>query len=91
MAITKKDIAEYVASVRGMSKRNAEEIVEDVFARIASELEAGDEVSINNFGKFVVKTRAARQGRNPSTGETVQIPEKNAVQFKPAKALKDMV
>lgn len=55
---------------------------------LATALSEGDRVQITNFGSFVPKTRPARVGRNPSTGGEVQIPEKTAIQFKPASGLK---
>lgn len=92
MTLNKKEIAAYAAAVNGaMSNKAAEEVVDAVFERIAAGLQDGDEVSIHGFGKFVTVVREARTGRNPQTGEAIQIAAKTAVQFKPAKQLKDLV
>lgn len=60
-----------------------------IFATIETALCGGDQVAVHSFGTFSVKTRAARQGRNPRTGEPLAIPESRVVVFKPAKSLKE--
>src|SRR3546814_4806422 len=63
--------------------------VDAVFAVIADAAAKGDEVSVSGFGKFKVKAAPAREGRNPSTGETIQIKASKKLGFSPAKAVKD--
>lgn len=83
------DLISKVAENTGSSKADAKKFVDAVVAGISSELTAGNEVSLNGFGKFTVKDRAARMGRNPATGAEVQIPASKAVAFKAGKGLKD--
>lgn len=89
--MTKKELAEAFASNHGVSKAEAERMVNTIFDQIASTLAKGNEVSIAGFGKFEVANRAAREGRNPATGETIKIPASKAAKFKAAKQLKDAV
>lgn len=72
-----------------ISQKDAIEAVGSLFELIAQNLEEGHEINIAGFGKFKVTERAARTGRNPATGETIDIPAKKAFKFTPAKALKD--
>ena len=83
------DLADKVAATGDLSKADARKIVDSVFAAIADAAAAGDEVSLNGFGKFKVKASAAREGRNPSTGATIQIAASKKLTFAPAKAVKD--
>ena len=88
---SKKDIIDRVAEKTGMTKKQAETAVNEVFAEITETLRDGGEISVVGFGKFEVKTRAARTGINPLTMEQIDIPESKSPAFKPAKALKDTV
>lgn len=88
---TKKDLVERVANEAGLSKKDAESAINAVFAEITDTLKDGGEISVPGFGKFEVKTRAARTGVNPATGESIQIPETKVPGFKAGKALKDVV
>lgn len=83
------ELAERIAEANELSKTDARKIVESVFVAITDAAVAGTEVSINGFGKFKVKDSAAREGRNPSTGETIQIAASKKLGFTPAKAVKD--
>jgi len=83
------DLAEKLAAAQGISKADARKYVDAVFAAIADAAGTGDEVSLNGFGKFKVKETAAREGRNPSTGATIQIAASKKLTFAPAKAVKD--
>ena len=83
------DLADKVAASGDMSKADARKLVDGVFAAITAAAAAGDEVSLNGFGKFKVKASAAREGRNPSTGATIQIAASKKLTFAPAKAVKD--
>lgn len=83
------ELIDNVASAHGLSKADAKKVVDGVFAAIADAAAKGNEVSINGFGKFKVKESAAREGRNPATGETIQIAASKKLAFAPAKAIKD--
>jgi DNA-binding protein HU-beta len=78
-----------VAVATGSSDADAKKAITAVFDQIASAAAKGDEVSIPGFGKFAVKDRPERQGRNPSNGEAITITASKKVTFTPAKALKD--
>lgn len=83
------DLVEKIAASHDVSKSDAKGLVDAVFAAIADAAAAGEEISLNGFGKFKVRDSAAREGRNPSTGETIQIAASKKIGFTPAKALKD--
>jgi len=83
------DLAEHIAAAHDVSKADARKIVDGVIAAIADAAAKGDEVALNGFGKFKVKHSPARQGRNPSTGERIDIAASKKMTFTPAKALKD--
>jgi DNA-binding protein HU-beta len=85
------DLAERIAEEAGVPKSTAKSIVDSMFEQIRDAAAKGEEVSINGFGKFKVKDTPARSGRNPSTGEVIQIKASKKVTFTPAKALKDVV
>ena len=86
---TSNDIADKIASENGLTKAQAKTIVDGVFKEISDAAVAGGEISIPGFGKFKVKDSPARDGRNPSTGETIKIAASKKLTFAPAKALKD--
>ncbi|WIW89577.1 HU family DNA-binding protein [Sphingobium sp. V4] len=83
------DLAEAVANAHGLSKADAKKVVDTVFSAIGEAAAKGDEVSLNGFGKFKVKTSSERQGRNPATGETITIKASKKLGFTPAKNIKD--
>lgn len=83
------DIATRIADEANLTKASAKAIVDRVFSLIAGAAERGEEVSIGGFGKFKVKTRQARSGRNPRTGDPMDIPASRKLAFAPAKGLKD--
>lgn len=83
------DLAETLVTGHAMTKADARKAVDSLFAAIADAAASGDEISLNGFGKFKVKQSAAREGRNPSTGATIQIAASKKLGFTPAKALKD--
>ncbi len=89
--MTKTELIEAVASSAGLTKDEAGKAVNAVFETITNTLKTGDQVSIVGFGSFSVKDRAARQGRNPQTGETIQIKASKLPAFKAGKALKDAI
>lgn len=86
---TASDIADKIASDHDLTKVQAKAIVDGVFKAISDAAAAGTESSIPGFGKFKVKDSPARDGRNPSTGETIKIAASKKLTFTPAKALKD--
>lgn len=83
------DLTDAVAAKTGTSKADAKQLVDSVFGTIADAAMKGDEVSINGFGKFKVKASPARDGRNPSTGETIRIKASKKLTFAAAKAVND--
>lgn len=85
------ELIDGVAAELGTSKADAKKVVEAVFGAVADAAAKGDEVSVSGFGKFKVKATPAREGRNPATGETIQIKAAKKLGFIPAKALKDRV
>ena len=89
--MNKLQLTEAVAVKAGISKKAAAEAVSAVLDVVADALVAGDDVKIAGFGSFEVKDRAAREGRNPKTGETVQIPASKYVSFSAGSTLKDKV
>ena len=95
--MNKTELVENLAKKCDLSKANASEIVDCIFSTdsgqgiIAIELDAGRDVVITGFGTFATKHRAARTGRNPATGQTIQLPAKNYATFKAGKGLKDRV
>jgi DNA-binding protein HU-beta len=86
--MTKHELAQQVAANTGLSGEQATSAVDAVFDAIAGELATGRDVAITGFGKFSVSDRAAREGRNPATGETIQIAASRAAKFSAAAALK---
>ncbi len=89
--MNKADLAGEVQKVLNGTKVQAEEVVNVVFDSIVKSLKKGDEVSIAGIGIFSVKTRAARQARNPRTGESISVPSMKVPKFRAAKALKEAV
>ncbi|HHY95830.1 MAG TPA: HU family DNA-binding protein [Firmicutes bacterium] len=89
--MNKADLVSVVAQKSGMTKRDADRAVTATFEAIHEELERGGKVAVVGFGSFEVRTRAARKGRNPRTGEEISIAPVKAPVFKAGKALKDAV
>jgi len=83
------DLVEKIAADHSLTKAAAKSIVDGVLKAITDAAVAGSEVSLPGFGKFKVQERAAREGRNPQTGETVKIAASKKLAFQPAKAVKD--
>ena len=86
--MTKHELARQIATDAGVTAGQAASVVDTVFDVIAGELAAGRDVAIAGFGKFSVTERAAREGRNPATGETIQIAASRAAKFSAAATLK---
>ena len=89
--MNKGELIEAVAAAADLTKADATKAVEAVVDSITRALQKGEQVSVVGFGSFAVKSRAARQGRNPKTGETIHIPASRVPGFKAGKALKDAV
>lgn len=87
--MNKSDLINKVAEVSELSKKDATKAVEAVFDAISEALQSGDKVQLVGFGNFEVRERSARKGRNPQTGEEIDIPSSKIPAFKPGKALKD--
>ena len=83
------DLIDHVATAASIEKKQAKAAVEAVLSGILDAAKQGDEVSLPGFGKFKVKDSPARQGRNPATGETVEIAASRKLSFAPAKQVKD--
>jgi DNA-binding protein HU-beta len=80
-----------VDAVEGMTRRQASTVLDAVFGAIVASLKAGENAKVPGFGSFSVSERAARKGRNPATGETINIKASKSIRFKPGKELKDTV
>lgn len=89
--MNKTDLIDAIASAADLSKADAGRALDAVVDSITDSLKKGDPVSLVGFGTFQVKHRAAREGRNPQTGATIQIKASNVPSFKAGKALKDAV
>lgn len=89
MAISKAQFIAMVAEDTGFTVKDTKEVVESTLATLASQLSANEEISFQGFGKFGVKHRAARKGRNPQTGEDMTFKAAQVPYFKPSKGLKD--
>ena len=91
MATGKTELVSYVASETKLTKANAQKAVEAVLAGIVQSLKKGDEVRLLGFGSFSILKSAARDGRNPRTGEIIKIKASNRPTFKAGKELKEAV
>ena len=89
--MNKATLVELIHEEIGGTKAQAERVFEKVFSSMVECVAKGEEVSITGFGIFVAKDRAARKGRNPSTGETIQIKATRVPKFRASKAFKDAV
>jgi DNA-binding protein HU-beta len=89
--MTKPELAKRVAADAGIPAGQAASVVDAAFDAIAGELAAGRDIAIAGFGKFSVTERAAREGRNPATGQTIQIAASRAAKFSAATALKQQL
>lgn len=89
--MTKADLIEEVSRLADLTRRDSEVIVETIFDSIVHSLRAGDKIEIRGFGSFRTRQRNSRVGRNPKTGDRVEVPAKKIPYFKPSKELKDLV
>ncbi len=91
MALTKADFAERLFDELGLNKREAKEMVELFFEEIKASLENGEQVKISGFGKFELRDKNSRPGRNPKTGEEIPISARRVVTFRSGQKLKARV
>ena len=89
--MTKADLIEEVSTLADVTRKDGEVIVETIFESIVKSLRAGDKIEIRGFGSFRTRQRKPRIGRNPKTGDRVEVPAKKIPFFKPSKELKDLV
>jgi integration host factor subunit beta len=89
--MTKADLVEEVAKVTELTRKDSEVIVDTLFESVIKALRTGDKLEVRGFGSFRVRQRNARVGRNPKTGEKVEVPAKRVPYFKPSKELKDLI
>jgi integration host factor subunit beta len=89
--MTKADLVEEVAKITELTRKDSEVIVDTLFESVIKALRTGDKLEVRGFGSFRVRQRNARVGRNPKTGEKVEVPAKRVPYFKPSKELKDLI
>ena len=89
--MTKADLIEEVSRLAEVTRKDSEVIVETIFDSIVRSLRVGDKIEIRGFGSFRTRQRKPRVGRNPKTGDRVEVPAKKIPFFKPSKELKDLV
>jgi len=89
--MTKADLVEELLRVTELPRKESETVVETIFDSIIQALQGGDKIEIRGFGSFRTRSRRGRVGRNPKTGEKVEVPSKKILFFKPSKELKDFV
>ena len=89
--MTKKDLRKAVSETSGVSKKDAAAVIDAVFAAITDSVASGDSVQLVGFGTFEARRREARTGRNPHTGEAINISAATVPAFKAGKAFKDAV
>ena len=89
--MTKADLVEEVTKLGELTRKDAEVIVETIFDSVIHSLQKGDKIEIRGFGSFRTRQRKPRVGRNPKTGDRVEVPAKKIPFFKPSKELKDLV
>ncbi|MEO8379439.1 MAG: integration host factor subunit beta [Acidobacteriota bacterium] len=89
--MTKAELVDEVARVVQLTKKDAEKIVNIVFDSIVDSLRGGQKIELRGFGSFRLRSRKSRTGRNPKTGEKVEVPSKKIPYFKPGKELKELI
>jgi integration host factor subunit beta len=89
--MTKADLIDEVSRLTELKRKDSEVIVETILDSVVRSLRAGDRIEIRGFGSFRTRRREARVGRNPKTGDRVEVPAKKIAFFRPSKELKDQV
>jgi integration host factor subunit beta len=90
-SMTKAELVEEVSRVSDLTKKHSEVIVDTVFKSIIDALHRGEKIELRGFGSFRLRQREPRKGRNPKTGDKVDVPPKKVPYFKPGKELKDLI
>jgi len=90
-SMTKAELVEEVSRVSDLTKKHSEVIVDTVFKSIIDALHRGEKIELRGFGSFRLRSRKSRTGRNPKTGEKVEVPSKKIPYFKPGKELKELI
>ena len=90
-ALTKAEMADHLFMERGLNKREAKELVDTFFEEIRLALENNEPVKLSGFGKFELRDKSQRPGRNPKTGEEIPISARRVVTFRPGQKLRDRV
>jgi len=91
MALTKSHLVERIGKENDMDKTRAAKIIESLFEIIKKNLEEGEDVLVSGFGKFCVKEKSERRGRNPHTGEEIILPSRKVITFKVSHVLKEKI
>ncbi len=89
--MNKLELIDAIAAKSGLTKADSARALDAFMAAVSETLKKGDKITLTGFGTFAVSKRAARDGRNPRTGEIVKIPARNSVSFKAGSKLKDSV
>jgi integration host factor alpha subunit len=89
--VTKTQLIDAVSASAGHTKKDTETVIEALISEVSGALAKGEKVDLRGFGNFVSREKKARQGRNPKTGETIEIAARRAVAFKPSKELASKV
>jgi integration host factor subunit beta len=89
--MTKAELVEEVSRVSELTKKHSEVIVDTVFRSIVEALHRGEKIELRGFGSFRLRRREPRKGRNPKTGDRVDVPPKQVPYFKPGKELKELI
>jgi len=89
--MTKAELVEEVSEKTGLPKKQAEIVVNTVFESIVETLKTGEKIELRGFGSFRIRQRDSRMGRNPKTGEKVDVPAKRIPYFKPGKELRELL
>jgi integration host factor subunit alpha len=89
--MTKADLADRVSEKVGLSRKEAVEIIETLFASMKNILSEGESIKITGFGTFLVRKKGTRKGRNPKTGEEIEITQRKVVTFKPSLQFKSLI
>ncbi len=87
--MTKADLVEIIYEKVGLSKKEAKDIVEEIFKIFKDTLNGGEKIKISGFGNFTVKEKKPRRGRNPQTGDDIEISARKVLTFKASQILKD--
>jgi len=89
--MTKADIVEVVHNRTGFSKKESSEAVESILDILKEVLEEGEKIKLSGFGNFVIRSKEVRKGRNPKTGQEMEISARSVLTFKPSQKLKDHI